>query len=206
MMKVKALNVFRHTAISVAVGMCLSSVVHAQSAEGTITGKAKAGATVTLTTPEGASRQIKAESNGSFTISKLPPGRYKLVTDGSSREVTVTSGAEASVAFDVAEIEKITVTGSRLQRDTFNSTSPVLVITRDETMMSGFNSTTAALQGTGVTAGGSQINNAFGGFVTDGGPGANTISSRALSRPRTWRYRRTLALRRLPALPSGMRA
>ena len=185
MTKRRTINVFRQTAISIAVGMCLSSVVHAQSTEGAIVGKAKAGATVTLTTPEGASRQIKAESNGSFTISKLPPGRYKLVTDGSSREVTVTSGAEATVAFDVAEIEKITVTGSRLQRDTFNSTSPVLVITRDETMMSGFNSTTAALQGTGVTAGGAQINNAFGGFVTDGGPGANTISLRGLGATRT---------------------
>jgi outer membrane receptor protein involved in Fe transport len=77
------------------------------------------------------------------------------------------------------------VTGSRIARDTFNSTSPVLVITRDETMMSGFNSTTEALQGTGVTAGGAQINNAFGGFVTDGGPGANTISLRGLGATRT---------------------
>jgi len=53
-------------------------------------------------------------------------------------------------------------------------------------MMSGFNSTTEALQSTGVTAGGSQINNAFGGYVTDGGPGANTISLAASGRPARW--------------------
>jgi len=42
--------------------------------------------------------------------------------------------------------------------------------------MSGFASTTAALQSTSATAGSSQINSAFGGFVTDGGPGANTLT------------------------------
>ena len=46
------------------------------------------------------------------------------------------------------------MTGSRIARDTFNSASPVQVITRDETV-AGFSSTTEALQGTGVTAGGS---------------------------------------------------
>jgi len=84
-----------------------------------------------------------------------------------------------------ATSEKITVTGSRLQRDTFNSPSPVQVITRDDTLMSGFASTTAALQSTSATAGSSQINSAFGGFVTDGGPGANTISLRGLGATRT---------------------
>ena len=49
----------------------------------------------------------------------------------------------------------------------------------------GFDSTTAALQSAGVTAGSGQINNAFGGFVTDGGPGANTIGLRGLGATRT---------------------
>ena len=180
-----AIKVFGRTVISLAVAMCLSGAVHAQSAEGTIVGKAKAGATITLTSPDGASRQIKAESNGSFTISKLPPGRYKLATDGSTRDVTVNSGADTSVAFDVTEIEKITVTGSRIVRDTFNSVSPVQIITREETTLAGFNSATAALQSTSVTAGAAQINNAFGGFVTNGGPGANTLSLRGLGATRT---------------------
>ena len=79
----------------------------------------------------------------------------------------------------------MTVTGSRIARDTFNSVSPVQVINRDETTVAGFNSTAAVLQGNAVTGGSEQINNAFGGYVTDGGPGANTLSLRGLGPTRT---------------------
>ncbi|HEY9182560.1 MAG TPA: TonB-dependent receptor plug domain-containing protein, partial [Gammaproteobacteria bacterium] len=79
----------------------------------------------------------------------------------------------------------VVVTGSRIRRDTFNSPSPVQVITRDEVLAAGFNSTTEALQSTAVTTGAAQVNNAFGGFVTDGGPGANTLSLRGLGAGRT---------------------
>jgi len=185
MKKKDAAAAFRRTAISVAVGMCIAGVVHAQGADGNIVGKAKAGASVMLTGPSGVSTQAKAQPDGSFSFSKLAPGTYKVTSDGATRDVVVAAGVDSRVSLDTTAVEKLTVTGSRIQRDTFNSTSPVLVITRDETMMSGFNSTTAALQGTGVTAGGAQINNAFGGFVTDGGPGANTISLRGLGATRT---------------------
>ena len=174
----------RRTAISLAVGMCLAGVVHAQGAVGNINGTAKAGATVTLTAPGGATTQAKAGADGTFSFAKVAPGTYKVTSDGVTRDVLVAAGADARVELGTT-METITVTGSRIARDTFNSTSPVLVITRDETMMSGFNSTTEALQSTGVTAGGSQINNAFGGYVTDGGPGANTISLRGLGATRT---------------------
>lgn len=82
-------------------------------------------------------------------------------------------------------LEAMTVTGSRIARDTFNSVSPVQVINRDETTVAGFNSTAAVLQGNAVTGGSEQINNAFGGYVTDGGPGANTLSLRGLGPTRT---------------------
>ncbi|WP_407352180.1 TonB-dependent receptor domain-containing protein [Luteimonas sp. R10] len=83
------------------------------------------------------------------------------------------------------ELQAITVTGSRIARDVFNSVSPVQVITREETTMAGFDSTTSALQSNTVTAGSSQINNAYGGYVTNGGPGANTLSLRGLGATRT---------------------
>ncbi|GAA3920015.1 TonB-dependent receptor plug domain-containing protein [Luteimonas lutimaris] len=86
---------------------------------------------------------------------------------------------------DVSTLEKVTVTGSRISKDTFNSISPVQVITRDETTVAGFNSTTAVLQSNVVTGGSEQINNAFGGYVTDGGPGANTLSLRGMGATRT---------------------
>lgn len=84
-----------------------------------------------------------------------------------------------------SQLDTIVVVGSRIRRDTYNSPSPVQVITREETTLAGYNSTTEALQGTAVTGGSSQINNAYGGFVTDGGPGANTLSLRGLGAGRS---------------------
>jgi outer membrane receptor protein involved in Fe transport len=81
--------------------------------------------------------------------------------------------------------DEVVVTGSRIRRDNFDSVSPVQVVTRDEVTLAGFTSTTEALQGTAITTGAAQINNAFGGFVTDGGPGANTLSLRGLGAGRT---------------------
>ena len=94
-------------------------------------------------------------------------------------------GQEQAAGAAQPEGEVITVTGSRLRRDAFNSVSPVQLITREEVTAAGFSSATEALQSTGVTTGGAQINNAFGGFVTDGGPGANTLSLRGLGPERT---------------------
>ena len=177
----------RRTAISVLVGMCIAGVAHAQGADGNIVGKARGGSTVTLTAPSGRTTTAVASPDGSFSFPRLPAGTYRVTSDGVTRELVVAAGVDSRVSLEApaAATEKITVTGSRIQRDTFNSPSPVQVITRDETLMSGFASTTAALQSTSATAGSSQINNAFGGFVTDGGPGANTISLRGLGATRT---------------------
>jgi outer membrane receptor protein involved in Fe transport len=185
MKKRNAVAVFRRTAISVAVGMCIAGVVHAQGADGNIVGTAKAGATVTLTGPKGETNRATARPDGTFSFPRLAPGTYKVTSDGVTKDVIVAAGVDSRVALETAAVEKITVTGSRIARDTFNSASPVQVITRDETLMSGFASTTAALQSTSVTAGSAQINNAFGGFVTDGGPGSNTLSLRGLGATRT---------------------
>src|SRR5436190_2598002 len=172
---------------SMAVAVCLASAVHAQTVEGNILGYTKPNATVTLTAPGGKTSQVTAKPDGTFSFAKLPAGSYKVSSDGVSRDVLVAGGVDSRVSLESEAVagEKITVTGSRIERDTFNSTSPVLVITRDDTLMSGFNSTTAALQSTAVTTGGGQINNAFGGFVTDGGPGANTLGLRGLGATRT---------------------
>lgn len=166
-----------------------ATAVQAQSAAGRITGTAQAGAVVILTAPGGVTTRTTARPDGSFTFEGVAPGKYTLTNDGATREVILAAGAATSVAFPAAptgqSLEAVTVTGSRIQRDTFTSTSPVTVITREDTLQSGFASTTAALQGTAVTAGGAQINNAFGGFVVDGGPGVNTISLRNLGATRT---------------------
>ena len=79
----------------------------------------------------------------------------------------------------------IVVTGSRIRRDTYSTIEPITVITRQEITQSGFNSAADALQGAAVTAGAAQINNFFGGFVTAGGTGANTLGLRNLGPART---------------------
>ncbi len=83
------------------------------------------------------------------------------------------------------EEAQILVVGSRIRRDGFDSPAPVTIITREESTLAGFQSTSEALQSTAVTGGTGQINNAFGGFVTNGGPGANTLGLRGLGATRT---------------------
>ncbi|MXP27569.1 TonB-dependent receptor [Porphyrobacter algicida] len=89
---------------------------------------------------------------------------------------------EGPAAFDN---NAIVVTGSRIPNRTFDSPSPVTVLTRDDATVAGFDSTTELLQSTAVTAGARQIDNSFTGFIVDGGPGANTLSLRSLGAART---------------------
>ena len=106
---------------------------------------------------------------------------------GAPVEPAAASPAEEVGAEAAAEDgeEEIVVVGSRIRRDTYNSASPIQVITREESTLAGYNSTTDIIQGTATTGGTSQINNTYGGFVTDGGPGANTIGLRGLGAGRT---------------------
>lgn len=80
---------------------------------------------------------------------------------------------------------EVLVTGSRIRRDEFSTAEPITVIGREEITQAGFNSVTDALQSNAITQGSSQINNTYGGFVTDGGTGANTLGLRGLGANRT---------------------
>ncbi len=81
--------------------------------------------------------------------------------------------------------QQIVISGSRIKRDNFSSPSPLQIIRNDDSAIAGFTSTAEVLQGTAVTGGQGQINNAYGGFVTDGGPGANTIGLRGFTPTRS---------------------
>lgn len=117
---------------------------------------------------------------GSTIVAGLTAGM--VVFAPSAYAQTAQADEEANQA---TQVEEIVVVGSRLRRDNYNSPSPVQVVTRDETTLAGFSSTTQVLQGTAVTGGTDQINNAYGGYVTNGGPGANTLSLRGLGATRT---------------------
>ncbi|MBY0565449.1 MAG: TonB-dependent receptor [Hyphomonadaceae bacterium] len=81
--------------------------------------------------------------------------------------------------------DEIVVVGSRIRRDNFNSSSPIQVVTREESVRAGLASTTETLQSTSVTAGSAQINNLFGGFVVNGGQGVNTLGLRGFGPTQT---------------------
>ena len=97
----------------------------------------------------------------------------------------VVTGADGSTTTSAGSDGAIVVTGSRIRRDTFSSIEPITVVTADEITQGGFNSAADALQSAEVTAGAGQINNFYGGFVTAGGTGANTLGLRNLGPART---------------------
>lgn len=77
-----------------------------------------------------------------------------------------------------AEEDEIVVVGSRIRRDQFTSTSPVQVLTHDESVRAGLISTTEVLQSNAATSGGAQLNQLYGPFVVAGGNGVNTLGLR----------------------------
>lgn len=99
---------------------------------------------------------------------------------GDARAQGAPSGAASGE--DLAEV---TVTGSRIRRTEFTTASPVLIITSEETSLEGLLSTTEILQTSTLASGSQQINDQTTGFVTENGPGANTIALRGIGSSRT---------------------
>lgn len=127
-------NTMHHSAMAIAISLCLSGQAMAQSSEGSIYGQAKASATVTVVNVEtGSSREIKAEGTGRFNFSKLAPGRYKVTSGGATREVLVAVGSGTQVNLDgVENLEAIRVTGARSTAIDVSSVEQNTVFTSDQ--------------------------------------------------------------------------
>ncbi|MGY8867031.1 MAG: TonB-dependent receptor, partial [Methylophagaceae bacterium] len=80
--------------------------------------------------------------------------------------------------------ERIVVTGSRIRKAEFSNASPIQIINGDLSREMGLFDAGSMLQSTSQAAG-AQIDNTFGGFVLDNGPGAATIGFRGLGAERT---------------------
>jgi iron complex outermembrane recepter protein len=98
---------------------------------------------------------------------------------------TATAQNTSTTSSSGTEVGELVVTGSRIKTTTFNSPSPLDVITSEQADLTGSVDTAQILQLSPVAANAVQINNFFGGFVTTGGPGANTLSLRGLGADRT---------------------
>lgn len=83
------------------------------------------------------------------------------------------------------EGDRVVVTGSRIARDAFTSTAPIQVITSEQSTLEGLVDTAEMLQGSTMASGSVQLNNQFGGFVVEGGPGINSVSLRGLGAQRS---------------------
>ena len=99
--------------------------------------------------------------------------------------LAVITAMAAPLAYSQSAEQEVVVSGSRIKRDNYTTSAPVQIIRNEDAVLAGFSSTTEVLQGTAITGGQSQINNAYGGYVTDGGPGANTLGLRGFAPTRS---------------------
>ncbi len=86
---------------------------------------------------------------------------------------------------DVDTDDTIVVTGSRIAKDVFSSSSPIQVILPDQQSLAGLLSASEILQSTTAASGSFQLGDFASGFVFDGGPGSNSLSLRGLGATRT---------------------
>ncbi|WP_223789765.1 TonB-dependent receptor [Marinicella meishanensis] len=92
--------------------------------------------------------------------------------------------ADESEADDTVELAPVVTTGSRLLKSTYESISPMQVITAQESREVGQIDAAEIIQNASASNG-QQIDLTFSGFVLDNGPGARTISFRGLGANRT---------------------
>ena len=104
----------------------------------------------------------------------------EVVEEAEEEAVDITTGAVGATS----DQGSITVTGSRIRKSTFNSISPLQVITTESTQDVGAFDPAQILQRS-ESASGTQFDATFNGFVLDNGPGSETLNLRGLGANRT---------------------
>ncbi|KWV90608.1 TonB-dependent receptor domain-containing protein [Erythrobacter sp. YT30] len=108
-----------------------------------------------------------------------PEAQEQEEEEGEEEQVNVGTDASGSTSGG-----QITVTGSRIVRDTYTSISPLQVLTTENQQAVGAFDPAQILQRSEAAAG-TQIDATFLGFVLDNGPGSQTINLRGLGADRT---------------------
>ena len=112
--------------------------VMAQSAVGSVFGDAKAGAEVTIENlGSGASRSVSADKQGRYSLNQLPPGNYRVTSDGVSRSIHVPVGTGIEVDFvakggDAKTLDAVTVSGGRVNPIDVSSVESTTIFTAQE--------------------------------------------------------------------------
>lgn len=132
----------RKSVLSIAMGVCLSSLAvgpaFAQAVTGAVAGRAEAGSQVRVTnTATGLTRSITVGADGNYRIGQLPPGDYTLTADGAKPvAVNVSLGGTTTVNLSndgAVNLDAVQVIGSRVvNRVDVRSTEAATNITREE--------------------------------------------------------------------------
>jgi outer membrane receptor for ferrienterochelin and colicin len=138
----------RRSALTVALGLCFSSAVQAQSnTAGAVFGQASAGDTVLVENAStGFRREISVGNDGTYRASALPTGTYRVTlkrSDGSSavrENVTVNVGTGTSVNFaaaapandGTATLEAVQVTGAFVNPIDVSSVESTTILTAEQ--------------------------------------------------------------------------
>ncbi|WP_082769725.1 TonB-dependent siderophore receptor [Caulobacter sp. CCH9-E1] len=109
-----------------------------------------------------------------------------LATSAALPALAQTAPPAGAPAQDSAEVEAVVVTGSRIKRSAFNSPDPIQVISAEQGQLRGIATATGLLQSSTIASGSPQVTSDISSaFVTDGGPGSETVSLRGLGPNRT---------------------
>lgn len=172
----------RKSILSIAMGVCLSSLamapVFAQSATGSVAGRASAGDQVMITNKAtGATRVVTVGADGSYRLSQLPVGEYDLQLNRGGRavgqplQINVPLGGTATVNLgsegNLTNLDAVQVVGaSVVNRVDVYSTETATNITREELARVPVDQTlgSVALLAPGVIGG----NSSFGGISFGG--------------------------------------
>ncbi len=120
-----------------------------------------------------------------FAAAALAAAPSAAFAQGTPPATTPPASTTTSSSDEGNTVEALVITGSRIKRTEYTSSAPIQVITAEQSTLEGLVDTTEILQQSTIASGSFQVNNQLTGFVTDGGPGANTISLRGLGATRT---------------------
>ncbi|CAN7567228.1 TonB-dependent receptor [Pseudoxanthomonas sp. LjRoot143] len=174
-------KVLKKAALGIALGACMATMAPlamAQSATGAVAGRASAGDQITITnTATGATRTVTVEGNGSYRLTQLPIGEYRLQVKrdgadvGDAVGVNVSLGGTTTVNLGadggVVNLNAVQVVGSRvINRVDVRSTESATNINREELARIPVDQslTSVALLAPGVISGNSSLGGiSFGG-------------------------------------------
>ena len=172
---------FKRSVLTVALGLCFTAGVHAQTnTSGAVAGHAASGDTISISNPAtGFSRTVTVGADGGFRVSSLPPGSYTITrtsADGqtSTRTANVSVGTSANVDFvqvqqnaATGELETVTVIGTAVNPIDVSSVESTTILTEAQIdkLPVPRNATSVALLAPGTVRGDTRFGNlaSFGG-------------------------------------------